>query len=118
MKATLHKNLASPDETRMFEKGRVDLVRLDGDVVGRFMLEPGWHWEEHVKPMVGTDWCEVEHYQVVQSGRLHVKESDGAEFEIGPGEVAHVAPGHDAWVVGDEPFVAIDWGEAGKYAKR
>ncbi len=114
----MHKNLAEPDETRQFEKGRLELVRLDGDTIARFVLEPGWRWSEHVKPLVGTDWCQVEHYQLVECGRLHVKLDDGTEFEAGPGEVVHLTAGHDAWVVGDEPFVAIDWGEAGRYAKR
>ncbi len=112
------KNLNAPDETRTFDHGKVDVVHVHEDTVGRFTLEPGWKWSDHVKPVAGTDSCEVEHHQVVLAGRLHVKTDDGEDFEVGPGEVLFISPGHDAWVVGEEPFVAIDWIGGSSYAKR
>lgn len=71
-----------------------------------------------MKPVVGTRSCEVEHHQLVLSGRLHVKTDDGEEFELGPGDLMYLGPGHDAWVVGNEPFIAIDWAGSERYAKR
>jgi len=111
------KNLRSPDETRTFEKGRADLINIGGGTVGRLTLEPGWRWSKHVKPIAGTEWCEAPHFQYHLSGRLHVLMSDGSEFEVGPGEVSILPPGHDGWVVGDEPVVLIDWAGASNYAK-
>ena len=112
------KDLRSPDEVRTFEKGKVDLVKIGGGVVGRLTLEPGWRWSQHVKPTAGTEWCEVEHFQYHVSGRIHVVMSDGTEFEVGAGEITALPQGHDAWVVGDEPVVLIDWAGASNYAKR
>jgi len=111
------KDLKSPDEVRTFEKGKVELVKMSGGVVGRLTLEPGWRWSEHVKPIVGTAWCEAPHFQYHASGRLHVVMSDGTEFEAGPGEVTALPSGHDAWVVGNEPVVLVDWSGASNYAK-
>ena len=118
MAKTEKKNVAKPDETRTFEKGRVDLVNVGGGAVGRFTLEPGWQWSKHVKPIAKTQWCESPHFGYQVSGRLHVKMSDGTEFEFGPGDVGLIPPGHDAWVVGKEPVVNIDWTGASNYAKR
>jgi len=112
------KNLSSPDEVRTFEKGKLDLVKIGGGVVGRLTLEPGWRWSQHVKPTAGTEWCEAPHFQYHVSGRIHVVMSDGTEFEVGAGEITALPPGHDAWVVGDEPVVLIDWAGASNYAKR
>lgn len=112
------KQLTSPDETRAFEKGKVELVNIGGGTVGRFTLEPGWRWSKHVKPIAGTEWCEAPHFQYHVSGRLHILMSDGTEFEVGPGEISWLPSGHDAWVVGDEPVVLIDWAGAIDYAKR
>jgi quercetin dioxygenase-like cupin family protein len=111
------KGFGSPDETRKFEKGKVDLVHIGGGAVGRLTLEPGWRWSTHVKPAAKTEWCEAPHFQYHVSGRLHVKMSDGSEFELGPGEVSALPPGHDAWVVGNEPVVVVDWSGASNYAK-
>jgi quercetin dioxygenase-like cupin family protein len=86
--------------------------------VGRFTLQPGWKWSQHVKPVVKTQLCESTHFAYHISGRLRVRMSDGTEQEIGPGEVSLVPPGHDAWVVGNEPVVLIDWSGAATYAKR
>lgn len=112
------KSLDKPDETRTFDHGKVEVVHLENEVVGRLTLEPGWRWSEHVKPVAGTESCEVEHHQVALSGRLHIKTDAGEEFEIGPGDVMFIDPGHDAWVVGSEPFIAIDWTGGEKYAKK
>src|ERR671936_794439 len=99
----------SPDETRTPEKTRVDVVRLRGTTAGRFAFEPGWRWSECVKPVVGTDSCQVRHVGVVQSGRLHVTHEDGSEREVGPGDAYVIEPGHDAWVVGDDTFVGYEF---------
>ena len=112
------KDLRSPDEVRTFEKGKLDLVKIGGGVVGRLTLEPGWRWSQHVKPTAGTEWCEAPHFQYHVSGRIHVVMSDGTEFEVGAGEITALPQGHDAWVVGDEPVVLIDWAGASNYAKR
>jgi quercetin dioxygenase-like cupin family protein len=111
------KEFKSPDETRTFEKGRLDLINIGGGTVGRLTLQPGWRWSKHVKPIAGTEWCEAPHFQYHLSGRLHVLMMDGTEFEVGPGEVSLLPSGHDGWVVGDEPVVLIDWAGASNYAK-
>lgn len=112
-----HKNLKTPDETRTFEKGKIELINIGNGTVARLTLEPGWQWSKHVKPIAGTEWCEAPHFQYHVTGRIHVRMKDGAEFEIGPGEVACLSAGHDAWVVGNEPVVAIDWQGAANYAR-
>ena len=111
------KDLSSPDEVRTFPKGKLDLVKIGGGVVGRLTLEPGWRWSQHVKPTAGTEWCEAPHFQYHVSGRIHVVMSDGTEFDVGAGEISALPQGHDAWVVGDEPVVLIDWAGASNYAK-
>ena len=111
------KDLRSPDETRTFEKGKAEIVNIGGGAVGKLTLEPGWRWSQHVKPIAGTEWCQAPHFQYHASGRLHVVMADGSEFEAGPGEVTALPSGHDAWVVGDEAVVLIDWAGASNYAK-
>ena len=111
------KEFKSPDEIRTFEKGRLELVNIGGGVVGRLILEPGWRWSKHVKPVAKTEWCEAPHFQYHVSGRLHILMSDGKEFEAGPGEVTSLPSGHDAWVVGDEPVVAVDFQGMVDYAQ-
>ncbi len=111
------RRFAKPDEVRNFEKGKVELLHMGEDVIGRITLQPGWRWSRCVKQIAGTDWCEAPHYQYVISGRLHFLTADGQEFDLGPGDCLHIGGGHDAWVVGDEPFVAIDWAGMGAYAK-
>src|SRR5437588_43658 len=101
-----------------FPKGRIELVNVAGGTVGRATLEPGWKWSECVKPIAQTDWCQAAHAQYTISGRLHVVMADGTAFEVGPGNVAVIPPGHDAWVVGNEPFVAVDWSGMANYAKQ
>jgi quercetin dioxygenase-like cupin family protein len=112
------KSLNSPAETRTFPKGKVELVAVGGVTFGRATLEPGWKWSEHVKPLAKTKSCEAPHTQYHVSGRLHVRMDDGTEFEFGPGDVGVVPPGHDAWVVGNEPVVVIDVTGLVNYAKQ
>ena len=111
------KNLKSPDETRTFEKGTVDLVNIGGGTVGRLTLQPGWKWSTHVKPTAGTEWCEAPHFQYHASGTIHIVMEDGSEFDVGPGEITALPSGHDAWVIGNEPVVLIDFYGASDYAK-
>lgn len=117
MASAEHKGFAHPDETRPFEKGRIEVLNIGGGVVGRLTLEPGWRWSTHVKPAAGTALCEAPHFQYHLSGRLHVQMADGTSLEAGPGDVTALPSGHDAWVVGNEPVVAIDWSGASHYAK-
>ena len=111
------KRFMAPDETRPFEKGRVDLLNIGSGVVGRLTLEPGWRWSQHVKPIAGTEWCEAPHFQYHVSGTLHIVMEDGTEFDATAGEVTALPSGHDAWVVGDEPVVVVDFFGASNYAK-
>jgi len=106
------KSLDTPDERRAFERGAADVATVGGTTVGRAVLQPGWRWSEHLKPVVGTDSCEVSHTGYVVSGRLRVVMDDGAEAEIGPADVYVIPPGHDAWTVGDQPFVSVDFSGA------
>lgn len=112
------KNVEQPDETRQFGgKGEGAVVTVSGHPViyGRF--EPGWRWSENIKPIAGTEKCEATHLLYVMSGRMKVVHDDGTEAEIGPGDVASIEPGHDAWIVGDEACMAIDFGGYGSYAQ-
>lgn len=113
------KNFDAADETRPFEdgKGRLDLVNTDRGSVGRAVFEPGWQWSKHVKPLAGTDSCQADHVGYVVSGRMKVVMDDGESAEFRPGDFMAVTPGHDAWVIGDEPCVMIDWVGFGNYAK-
>ena len=102
------KAFSTPDEKRSFDKGRLDLVALGGVTFGRATFQPGWKWSASVKPLVNTKSCKASHLQYHVSGRIRVRMDDGTEEEFGPGEVALLPPGHDAWVVGNEPAVVID----------
>jgi mannose-6-phosphate isomerase-like protein (cupin superfamily) len=99
----------APDETRRPDKTQVDVVRMGSTTAARLTFEPGWRWSECVKPKVGGDSCQVHHVGYAISGRMHVVMNDGTEHEIGPGEAMQIPPGHDAWVVGDERFVALEF---------
>ena len=112
------RNLDSPDEVRTPEKTTVDVVAVGTSEVGRFTFQPGWRWSECIKPVVGTDSCQAEHLGYAVSGRLGVTHEDGTTVEIGAGDAYLIAPGHDAWVVGDEPFVGVEFKSAGEYAKK
>lgn len=113
-------SFAEADEVRPYEggTGRMELVQTPQGPIGRGIYEPGWRWSEHVRPIVGTDSCEIAHAGYMVSGRLRVRTDDGAEREFRGGDVLAVPPGHDAWVVGDEPCVLIDWQGAATYARR
>jgi len=113
-----HKKFKTPDEVRKFEKGKLELLNVSGGTVGRLTLEPGWRWSTHVKPIAKTEWCEAPHFQYHVSGRIRIKMSNGTEFEAGPGDITVLPSGHDAWVVGDEPVVLVDWEGATGYAKK
>jgi hypothetical protein len=99
----------SPDETRTPDKTRVDVVRMGDTTAARFAFEPGWKWSECVKPVVGTESCQVRHVGVVGSGRMAIRHDDGTELEVGAGEAYVIEPGHDAWVLGDEQFVGFEF---------
>jgi hypothetical protein len=105
----LTKNLDAPDEKHSFEHGDVQAVTLGGVTFARAVLRPGWRWSEDIKPLVGTDSCQVMHLAVVVSGQLHVQMTDGDERDLGPGDAHVVGPGHDAWVFGDETCVVFDF---------
>jgi quercetin dioxygenase-like cupin family protein len=112
------KNFDSPDETRpLVSNGKVDVVHVGDVTVGRTVFEPGWRWSEHVKPIAGTDSCQSNHAGYCISGRMKVVMDDGEEAEIGPGEAFAISPGHDAWIVGDETFVGVDFSGMAHYAK-
>ena len=105
----MRKNLGQPEETRPFSKGKMELVTLGDVVCGRATFEPGWKWSNDVKPIAKTDSCQVHHTGYVLSGRMHIRMDDGTTAEVGPGDAMVCPPGHDAWVLGDEPCVTIDW---------
>jgi mannose-6-phosphate isomerase-like protein (cupin superfamily) len=114
------KNFDTPDETRAPAKTRVDVLDLgDGVKAARLTFQPGWRWSECVKPAAGTDTCQTRHVGAVVSGQLHITHTDGGEITVGPGDAYLIGPGHDAWVVGDTPFVAYEFESttAGTYAK-
>ena len=102
------KNLDTPDETRTFENGKAQVVTLGDFSASRLTFEPGWRWSEHVKPLAGTESCQVLHTGYQVSGRLRIRMDDGTEKEYGPGDAYVIPPGHDGWVVGDEPVVTVD----------
>lgn len=103
------KNIETPDEKVSFEHGTVEIVHLPGMSIGRATFAPGWRWSTDVKPRAGTDSCQLHHTSYVVSGRFAVRTDDGDEVELGPGDAHVVGPGHDAWVVGDETCVTIDF---------
>ncbi len=111
------KNFNTPDEVRTPDKTKVELVKLEGTSVGRYTFEPGWRWSECIKPVVQTESCQVDHVGYVVEGWLQVRHDDGSEAELGPGEIYHIHPGHDAWVEGNDRFVAIEFQGAAGYAK-
>jgi hypothetical protein len=110
----------SADETRTPDKTKVDIVHLGGTTAARMTMEPGWTWSGCIKPVVGTDSCQLKHIGVAHSGRLRITHDDGSVVEIGPGNAYVIEPGHDAEVVGDEPFVGYEFQarSAEEYAKQ
>ncbi len=111
------KRFEAPDETRVFEKGKLEIVTIGGMTIGRASYEPGWRWSEHVSPLAGTPLCEVEHVGMVLSGRAMAVMKDGTEVELAAGSLFYVPPApHDSWVIGDEPYVSIHFLGADQYA--
>jgi quercetin dioxygenase-like cupin family protein len=113
-------SLDSPEETRPFVDGtgQIQVVNVDEGGVGRGTFLPGWRWSEHVKPIAQTESCQAAHTAYFVSGRMKVVTDDGEEMEYGPGDFAIMPPGHDAWVVGQDPCVVIDWQGFADYARR
>jgi hypothetical protein len=118
MKVIETKSLNRPDETRTFAKGKLELVKLEKGTVGRATFEPGWKWSECVKPIAKTNSCQTAHFGYMVSGRMKVVMDDGTQLEYGPGDAMNIAPGHDAWIVGNETCVCIDVTGAEHYAER
>jgi quercetin dioxygenase-like cupin family protein len=114
---TEHSSFERPDEVREFPDGRAEILKIGDSEVGRFIFEPGWRWSTHLKATAGTESCEAPHFQYHLSGRLAILMDDGTEFIAEPGDVTSLPSGHDAWVVGDEPAVVVDWFGASNYAK-
>jgi hypothetical protein len=117
MKKMETKSFGVPDEVRKFDKGKVELVNIGGATIGRAVFEPGWKWSTSVKPIVNTKSCEAPHFQYHVSGTLRVVMDDGAEKELKAGDVSLLPSGHDAWVVGNEPVVVVDFQGMVDYAK-
>ena len=111
------KRFDAPEETRTFELGRFDLVTTAGSTLGRASYEPGWRWSTHVGALTSADLCEIEHVGIVVSGRAAVRMRDGRELVMEPGDVFAIPPGHDSWVVGDEPYVSLHLMGASEYAR-
>jgi hypothetical protein len=111
------KSLNQADEVRKVPQGLVEVVKLGDLVVGKTTFQPGWRWSECVKPIAGTASCQAHHNGIIISGRLHIRMDDGSEAEAGPGDVFVCPPGHDAWVIGEEPCVGYDFAGMANYAK-
>lgn len=109
-------SFGQPDERREFPKGHAEILRMGQGELGRLVFQPGWRWSNDVKPIARTESCEAPHFQYHVSGRLGIRMDDGREFIAGPGDVTCLPKGHDAWVVGNEPAVVVDWFGASQYA--
>jgi hypothetical protein len=117
MHETEHRSFQQPDETRAFPHGRAEILQVGGAEIGRLVFEPGWRWSNDVRPLAQTASCEAPHFQYHVAGQLAIRMDDGTEFVAGPGDVTSLPSGHDAWVVGDEPVVTVDWFGASTYAR-
>lgn len=118
MQETILKRFENPDEVRVFDKGRFEIVHIGGMTVGRATYEPGWKWSQHVAPLAGTPLCEVEHVGLVVSGRAVAAFADGTITELTPGNLFYIPPvAHDSWVVGDTSYVSLHFLGAAHYAK-
>lgn len=118
MGAIAIKRFDRPDERREFDRGSFELVQAGKMTIGRARYEPGWKWSEHVGSLVGSTSCQVDHVGMVVSGRAMVRMDDGTEAELAPGDVFVIGPGHDSWVVGDEPYVSLHFMGADAYARQ
>lgn len=117
MASPISKNFDNPDEVRQMTNGQVEIVSLGEVMVMRLTLNPGWKWSTSVKPIVETESCQVHHIGYQVSGRIMARMDDGLEVEYGPGAAYNIPPGHDAWVIGSEPVVSLDFRGAETYAK-
>ncbi len=111
------KRFETPDEVRLFEKGKFELVHLGGMTIGKATYEPGWRWSEHVGKTLGKQSCDVEHVGMVVAGCATAAMNDGTIKELRAGDLFHIAPGHDSWVVGEEPYISLHFVGASDYAK-
>ena len=111
-----HKPFDHPDEVRPYEGGRTEIFEMDDFVIGRTIEEPGWTWQKNMRPIAGTDRCMHHHLGIALSGRMQVRMADGEEATIGPNEVYEIPADHDTWVLGDEPWVSLDFRGARSYA--
>lgn len=113
-------DFSAPDESRQFPNGQWELVHTGPTTIAKGVFQPGWRWSHDVKPLAGTETCQHRHVGLAISGRIHVKMEDGSEFEIDPGAAYTIEPGHDAWVVGDQPVVMYEFSPraAEEYAKK
>jgi len=111
------KSLEKPDEVREFEKGRLELVTIAGRTIGRAVFQPGWKWSSHVKPLAKTKSCEAAHFGYQLSGEMKIVADDGTQVTVKGGDALNIPPGHDAWVVGNEPVVFVDFQGFVDYAK-
>ncbi len=114
---TILKQFEHPDETLTFAKGKFEVVNIGGMTIGRASYEPGWRWSEHVGAAQGQSHCQVEHVGFVISGRATAAMTDGTVYEMKPGDIFFIPPGHDSWVVGDEPYVSLHLLGASDYAR-
>jgi hypothetical protein len=114
---TEHRSFGQADEVREFPHGRAEILKLGGAEIGRLVFEPGWRWSNDVRPVAGTESCQAPHFQYHVAGRLAIRMDDGTELVAGPGDVTSLPSGHDAWVVGDEHVVTVDWFGASNYAR-
>lgn len=112
-----HRSFLKPDDRMEFSHGKVEIVSLGGSTYGRATFEPGWRWSDCIGPLTGTESCQASHLNLHVSGRLHVVMDDGSEAEFGPGDITAIPPGHDAWVVGNEPVVIFDISGMKDYVK-
>ncbi|HMG35862.1 MAG TPA: cupin domain-containing protein [Blastocatellia bacterium] len=118
MNEVILKMFENPDEVRVFEKGKFEIISIGGMTIGRATYEPGWKWSQHVSPLAGTPFCEVEHIGMVVSGKATAAIKDGEVHELTPGTLFYIPPiAHDSWVIGDEPYVSLHFQGASKYTK-
>lgn len=115
---TEHKSFARPDAVREFPHGKAEILKVGGAEIGRLTFQPGWRWSKDLKPIAKTASCEAPHFQYHLAGKLAIKMDDGTELVALPGDITSLPRGHDAWVVGNEPVVVVDWFGASAYAKQ
>ena len=111
------KAFANPDQVRTFPRGRLELVTIGGATIGRAVFEPGWRWATSVQPIANTKSCDAPHFQYHVAGVLRIRMDDGTEFDCRPGDMSLLPAGHDAWVIGDEPAIVVDFQGMVDYAR-